>query len=122
MPWVRVWIHFVWSTKNREPYLNTEVRQKVFGHIRDNARAKNIHIDSMNGYVDHVHCLVSLGTDQAIEKIMQLIKGEYSFWINKSDLCKRKFGWQDEDFAVYVSEDNDISAMIFIGNEDEHTR
>src|SRR5437764_12367395 len=106
MPWVRVWIHFVWSTKNREPYLNSEIRQEVFAHIRENARAKNIHIDSMNGYVDHVHCLVSLGTDQTIEKIMQLIKGESSFWINKSDLCKTKFGWQDEYFAVSVSEAN----------------
>lgn len=76
MPWVRVWIHFVWSTKNREPYLNSDLRQEVFAPIRQNARAKNIHIDSMNGYVDHVHCLVSLGTDQTIEKIIQLIKGE----------------------------------------------
>ena len=52
MPWVRVWIHFVWSTKNREPYLNRDIRQDVFAHIRENARAKNIHIDCMNGYVD----------------------------------------------------------------------
>ena len=88
MPWVRVWIHFVWSTKNREPYLDDEIRQEVFAHIRKNARAKNTHIDSINGHVDHVHCLVSLGTDQTIEKIMQLIKGESSFWINKSGLCK----------------------------------
>src|SRR5205085_8602612 len=92
MPWVRVWIHFVWSTKNREPYLNTEVRQEVLAHIRENARAKNIHIDSMNGHFDHVHCLVSLGTDQTIEKIMQLVKGESSFWVNKSGVCKTKFG------------------------------
>lgn len=76
MPWVRVWIHFVWSTKDREPFLDDEIRLKVFRHIRDNARQKGIHIDFINGYVDHVHCLISLGTDQTLEKIMQLIKGE----------------------------------------------
>ena len=122
MPWVRVWIHFVWSTKNREPYLNADIRQEVFAHIRKNARAKNIHIDAMNGYVDHVHCLVSLGTDQTIEKIMQLIKGESSFWINKSDLCKTQFGWQDEYFAVSVSEANVPAVRKYIANQEEHHR
>jgi REP element-mobilizing transposase RayT len=34
MPWVKVWIHFVWSTKNREPNLTDNIRQKVFQHIR----------------------------------------------------------------------------------------
>ena len=76
----------------------------------------------MNGYVDHVHCLVSLGTDQTIEKIMQLIKGESSFWINKSDLCKTKFGWQDEYFAVSVSEANVPAVRKYIANQDEHHR
>lgn len=35
---------------------------------------------------------------------MPLIKGESSFWINKNQLTKAKFEWQDEYFAVYVSE------------------
>ncbi len=93
MPWVKVWIHFVWSTKNREPFLTDEIRQKVFQHIRENAQKKDIYLDLIGGYVDHVHCLISLGTDQTIEKIMQLIKSESSFWINKNHLCKIKFEW-----------------------------
>ena len=92
MPFVKVWIHFVWSTKNREPLLNDEIRQSIFQHIRENAKDKAIHIDFINGYIDHVHCLISLGTDQTIETIMRLIKGESSFWINKNNLCKTKFG------------------------------
>jgi REP element-mobilizing transposase RayT len=122
MPWVRVWIHFVWSTKGREPFLTDEIRLKVFQHIRDNARQKNIYVDFINGYVDHVHCLISLGTDQTLEKIMQLIKGESSFWINKNGLCKAKFGWQDEYFAVSVSETNLASVRKYIANQEEHHR
>ena len=120
MPWVRVWLHFVWSTKNREPYLHDEIRQKVFGHIRENAKEKDICIDFINGYTDHVHCLISLGTDQTIEKIMQLIKGESSFWINKNRLCKTKFEWQDEYFVVSVSEANVPSVRRYIGKQAEH--
>ncbi|MDQ2746482.1 MAG: IS200/IS605 family transposase [Acidobacteriota bacterium] len=120
MPFVKVWIHFVWSTKNREPYLTDEIRQKVFAHIRENTRAKHIHLDFINGYTDHVHCLISLGTDQTIEKIMQLIKGESSFWINKNNLCRTKFEWQDEYFAVSVSESVLESVRKYIANQEEH--
>ncbi len=120
MPWVRVWIHFVWSTKNREPFLTNEIRNKVFEHIKENANTKDIYIDLIGGYVDHVHCLISLGTDQSMEKIMQLIKGESSFWINKNNLCKTKFGWQDEYFAVSVSESGMASARRYIAKQEEH--
>lgn len=120
MPWVKVWIHFVWSTKNREPYLTAEIRPKVFQHIRENAREKGIFLDFINGYVDHVHCLVSLGTDQTMEKIVQLMKGESSFWINKNRLCKTRFAWQEEYFAVSVSETVVESVRKYIANQEEH--
>ena len=102
--------------------LQDEIRLKIFHHIRENARQKGIYIDFINGYVDHVHCLISLGTDQTIEKIMQLIKGESSFWINKNHLCKTKFGWQDEYFAVSVSETNLDRVRKYIANQEEHHR
>ena len=120
MPWVRVWIHFVWSTKNREPFLTDKIRKGVFQHIKENAKKKNIYIDFIGGYVDHVHCLISLGTDQEIGKLMQLIKGESSHWINKNNLTQGKFGWQDEYFAVSVSETNVESVRKYIANQDEH--
>ena len=86
MGYVKAWLHLVWATKKREPVLNKEIRTKLFSHIRENARSKNIHIDFVNGYVDHIHVLVSINADQSIAKIVQLIKGESSFWINKNKL------------------------------------
>lgn len=122
MPFVKVWIHFVWSTKNREPLLSDDVRQRIFQHIRENASEKGIFLDFINGYVDHVHCLVSLGTDQTIEKVMQLIKGESSFWVNKNKLCPSKFQWQDEYFAVSVSETVLEQVRSYIARQEEHHR
>src|SRR5260370_31125492 len=122
MPFGKVWIHFVWSTKNREPYLRDEIRKEVFQHIRDNAMSKEIYLDFIGGYIDHVHCLISLGTSQTIEKIMQLIKGESSFWINQNKLCRGKFGWQDEYSAVSVSETMVEGVRKYIANQEEHHR
>lgn len=120
MPHIKVWIHFVWSTKNRTPLLTEEIRPKVFAHIKENAREKDIFIDHIGGYTDHVHCLISLGTNQTIEKVIQLIKGESSFWINKNKLCKDKFAWQEEYFGVSVSESLVSKVRSYIKNQEVH--
>lgn len=121
MPFIKIYIHLVWSTKNREPYLNTkEKRQMVWHHIRENAREKGIFIDFINGYSDHCHCLLSLGIDQTIQKIIQLIKGESSFWINKQKITEGKFEWQDDYFAVSISESMVEKVRDYIRNQEEH--
>lgn len=121
MPFVKIYIHFVWSTKNRIPFLNTPIlRQQVWEHIKSNAKKKNIFIDCVNGYSDHCHCLVSLSPDQNLKTIMQLIKGESSFWINKEGLTKQKFEWQDEYFAVSVSESVVEKVRAYIKTQEAH--
>lgn len=83
MPFIRIWVHLVWSTKNREPFLPKEIRLQVLEHIRQNAQEKGIFLDTIGGNVDHVHALISLGSEQNIAKVVQLIKGESSHWFNK---------------------------------------
>jgi REP element-mobilizing transposase RayT len=53
---------------------------------------------------------------------MQLIKGESSYWINKNNLIQQKFEWQDEYFAVSVSESGITSVRNYIINQEEHHR
>lgn len=121
MPYIKVWIHYVWSTKNREPVLVDSIRDNLFDHIRQNARIKNIYLDRVNGYHEHVHCLVSLGSDQAIDKVAQLIKGESSFWLNnKSGLNAARLEWQDDYFAVSVSESVVDTVRAYIDNQVSH--
>jgi putative transposase len=121
MSFIKVYIHFIWGTKDRIPLLNSkELRTTVWNHIRQNAKEKNIYIDFINGYDDHCHCLISLGMDQTIEKTMMLIKGESSYWINKNKLTTKKFQWQDEYFAVSVSESKIDIVRNYIKNQEEH--
>lgn len=121
MSWVRIWVHLVFSTKNREPLLTDNVRELVFDHIRQTAKEKNIYIKSINGWKDHCHCLISLNKDQSISKLVQQIKGESSAWINKSSVIKG-FNWQDDYFAVSVSESKLEKVIHYIDNQNEHHR
>ena len=120
MPFVKIWIHAVWATKSRKLLLTKEIRSKIFEHIKENAKKKEIFIDCVNGHIEHVHCLISLGTEQNIAKVIQLIKGESSYWINKENLLKNKFEWQDEYFAVSISESGIGSVREYIHNQEEH--
>ena len=123
MPYSRVYIHFVWTTKNRFPFLDTfDLRRDLWNHIKDNANKKGIFIDSINGYQEHCHCLISLGIEQSMAKIMQLLKGESAYWMNKNQLCKGKFEWQDEYFAASVSESALDKVRTYIGNQEQHHR
>ena len=118
MPFIRVWIHYVWSTKNREPVLTDRFRYPLFEHIKQNALVKKIYLDRLNGYYDHVHCLLSLGSYQTIEKTAQLIKGESSFrFNNKSSFKTNKLEWQDEYFAVSVGEFQLDTVRAYIDNQ-----
>ena len=120
MGYIKIWIHLVWTTKDRQPILLKEIRQTVFEHIRNNAKSKDIYIDFINGHAEHVHCLISLKSNQNIDKILMLLKGESSFWINRNNLTQAKFEWQDEYFAVSVSESVVNKVRDYIKNQEVH--
>lgn len=113
-------IHAVWGTKNREPYLTNDIRTVIMNHIKENAKNKEIFIDTLNGYTEHLHCLLGLNADMSISKAMHLIKGESSFWINKQKITPYTFEWADEYFAVSVSESILDKVRLYISNQEEH--
>ena len=119
---VRVWIHAVWGTKNREHSLTKEVRPTVISHILQNAKDKQIYVDRLNGSTEHLHCLFGLNADISVAKTLQLIKGESAHWINKEKVSPLKFEWADEYYAVSVSESDLPAVRAYIDNQGEHHR
>jgi REP element-mobilizing transposase RayT len=120
MAYVKNWLHCVWGTKDRIPYLSEEIINEVINHILKNAESKKIYIDSLNGYREHLHCLLSLNPDNSLSNVIQLIKGESSFWINKQKLIKYKFEWAVEYFGISVNESQLKNVRNYIRNQKEH--
>ena len=117
MSFVKIWIHLVSATKNLVPLLHKDIRENFYNHIIQNCKDKGIFLQAINGYSDHVHCLISLGKDQSIGKISQLIKGESSFWMNQNKIIDEHFSWQDDYFAVSVSESQLGAVVNYIKNK-----
>jgi hypothetical protein len=40
MPFVRIWVHLIWSTKSREKLILPELKPALLDHLRLNAKEK----------------------------------------------------------------------------------
>ncbi len=120
MPYVRIWVHLIWSTKNRKPTLTKEFRKNIIAHIELNAKAKNIFLDCIGGHTDHIHTLLSLRSDLSIARVAQMLKGESSHWVNELRMTPFKFEWQDEYLALSVSESAIDVIRRYIKEQEEH--
>ncbi|MEO8446244.1 MAG: IS200/IS605 family transposase [bacterium] len=103
MPFARILIHVVWATKDRKKYLTKAKKETLIIHINQYALSKGITLLNINGYLDHLHCIISLKPEQCISNILNLLKGESSYWANRNLKMMEKFGWHDDYFAVSFS-------------------
>lgn len=116
----KIWLHIVWSTKDRFPLLSSKIRKNLFEHIHTVASEKGYHLLLINGVEDHVHCLFSFNPKYSISKMVNEIKGESSHWLNEQKLLKVRFNWQ-RGFGVFsVSESNLNGVRNYILNQKEH--
>ena len=116
----KIWIHLVWSTKDRLPYLTKEIKNKVIFHIRKKAKTEGIYVDTINGAEDHVHCLIELGLKRSIAEVVSLLKGESSHWVNEQALMKFHFNWQIGYGAFSLAESQLDTVRRYILNQEEH--
>lgn len=120
MSYVQIWLHCIWSTKNRDCCIPHAFRHELLRHFRENAKDKKIIIDFINCQEDHVHALINMGKQQNVATIMQYLKGESAFWINNQKILTPQFAWQDDYFAVSVSHSHVEKVRNYIRNQDQH--
>lgn len=102
--------------------MTDNIRKIIIDHIIQNSKSKGIYIKSINGQKEHIHCLLSLNPDKSLSEVIQLIKGESSYWINKQKLTRLKFEWAVEYFGTSVSENQIRTVINYINNQNEHHR
>jgi putative transposase len=115
-----IWLHYIWSTKNREPLIKASIEHILFDQIREVARAEKIHLDHINRIEDHVHCLVSIDTTFRIFDVPKLFKGNSSHFINEQKLIEEYFEWQDGYAVFSVSPTHLKQVRNYISRQKEH--
>jgi len=114
--------HIVFSTKNRELWIEPGVEQRVWAYLGGIAKQSKMKPLQIGGIDDHVHLLLGAPAVLAPARIAQLIKGGSSAWIQETFPRMTGFGWQDGYGAFTVSKSNLPSVIEYIQGQREHHR
>jgi REP-associated tyrosine transposase len=118
----RCWIHLIWGTLNREKLLNKKAAAGLSRFLGEYAEKQGVYMKINFVNADHVHALVDLPTAFSIEKLVQLLKGSSSHWINSNNIVTGKFAWGRGYGAFSVSQSNVDQVAAYIAQQEEHDR
>jgi len=115
-------IHCVWSTKKRDPFLGSEVCNRLWPYLGGIARENRMKALAIGGVADHVHMLISLPGTLSVSKALQLLKGNSSKWIHETFPKLHSFEWQ-EGYGAFSIGITAVDATVgYIRDQAEHHR
>jgi putative transposase len=117
-----VLVHLVYSTKNRQPWLNdASLRRELYAYkaviLRDKVDSPALDI---KGVEDHVHVLFLLSRKFAIKDVVEEAKTETTKWLKKQGPRYADFHWQAGYGAFSVSESNVGKVKAYFANQEAH--
>ncbi len=116
----KLWIHAIWSTKDRLPFIETSIEKRVYEFMSSQFTESGCPVRIINGMPDHIHCLFLLNPQKTITEIIKQVKGSSSHWINPEQLIRDKFAWQTGYAAYSVSESVLDKVYQYIVNQKQH--
>jgi REP element-mobilizing transposase RayT len=116
----KIWIHAIWSTKERRPLIDSTLEKKLHPFISDQLKDMECPVRIINGMPDHIHCLFRLNPKKSIADVIKQIKGSSSHYINQNNLIEEKFAWQTGYAAYSVSESVVEKVFEYIKNQKSH--
>ena len=120
--YTRLVSHIIFSTKNRQPWLDADTRARLHPYMGGIVRALHGVPIIINGPADHVHALCVLPPAEAMSDVMRVVKTNSSKWIHETFPRLSAFGWQTGYAAFSVSESNVAGVEKYILNQEEHHR
>jgi REP element-mobilizing transposase RayT len=117
-----VYVHYVFSTKNREPLIRPAWTKRLYKYLAGTSRENGCALLDANGTVDHVHLLVSLGRESTLAGVVGKLKAASSRWIHDSFPDERRFAWQSGYGVFSVSESKLKTVKAYLARQEEHHR
>ena len=117
----KVWIHGVFSTKDRIPIIKKDFENALYSYIQNLLENElDFRVKIINGMSEHLHILFLLNPNYALKDVFHRIKGSSSHWISQENFIKEKFAWQTGYSAFSVSESKLNDVEKYIQNQKEH--
>jgi putative transposase len=118
----RIYIHLIFSTKNRERFITDDVRSPLHAYLA--TVLENLHCPAIliNSVEDHTHILFELHRTITISQAVEDVKTASSKWIKTQGPKGTAFAWQKGYGAFSVSASNLPAVRDYIADQQEHHR
>ena len=117
-----IYIHLIFSTKERFPYLTRQVRPDLHAYMATVLANLNSPAVLINSVADHVHILFNMGRTITLAQTVEDVKKSSSKWIKTQGADLTTFAWQSGYGGFSVSESNVPNVANYIRNQEEHHR
>ena len=121
-PYTQLYLHLVWATWDRHPFLVPEIRERVYECIQ--AECVNLRVDviAIGGIEDHVHLLIRVPATIAPADLVKRVKGASSHMVNHDIHAPFYFKWQGAYGAFSVSKRHVPLIRDYVLRQAEHHR
>ncbi|MGN6543663.1 MAG: IS200/IS605 family transposase [Aureliella sp.] len=113
-------VHFVWSTKYREPLIDEALEPTLYEFIGGILRKRKHCLMAAGGMPEHVHLLVGCHPQYAISELVRDIKANSSVWIRQERPSLKRFAWQVGYGAFSVSRSIEPKVVNYILTQKTH--
>ena len=90
----KIYVHLIFSTKNREPLLDREIRKELASYLGGALNSLDCQPIEIGGTRDHAHILCCLSKNLSLSKLIEKIKTGSSKWIKTKESRFAQFHWQ----------------------------
>jgi putative transposase len=116
---VQLFIHVVFSTKNRVEMITPEIEPELFAYIGGIAANNNSKLVAANAAANHIHLLILLSKTIELSELVGDIKRSSSRWIKSKSESFKTFGWQDGFAAFSVGQTQVSMVKQYIASQKE---
>ena len=118
----KVILQIVFSTKNREPWLEPDVRPRMHAYLATVCRDLGAELVCVGGVADHVHIVTTLPRTVSQAEFIEQMKKTSSKWIKALDARYRGFFWQRGYGAFSVSLSQLDTVLDYVKAQQQHHR
>jgi REP-associated tyrosine transposase len=118
----KIYVHLIFSTKNRQPLLDEDIRTELTSYIGGVLKNLDCQPIEIGGTKDHVHILCCLSKNLALSKLIEEIKTSSSKWVKAKESTLAQFHWQNGYGAFSVSQSHLNAVVRYIRQQEEHHR
>jgi REP element-mobilizing transposase RayT len=116
----KLYAHLVFSTRNRHPFLDAEIRDRVHGYLATVIRSIDSPYVVVGGVADHVHILFDMGKMHAPVEFVEQVKRESSKFVKTLGPRYDKFYWQRGYGMFSVSPTHLADAEEYVRDQEKH--